>query len=108
GSASMTALDWAKYGQLIVQGGVWNGRRVLSKEGFGLLVQRKTRLDPALVLQRQVLDRIGVRAQWTRDQKGQPNLAGSASMTALDWAKYGQLIVQGGVWNGRRVLSKEG
>jgi CubicO group peptidase (beta-lactamase class C family) len=75
---------------------------------FGLLVQRKTRLDPALVLQRQVLDRIGVRAQWTRDQKGQPNLAGSASMTALDWAKYGQLIVQGGVWNGRRVLSKEG
>ncbi|MFC4638221.1 serine hydrolase domain-containing protein [Deinococcus hohokamensis] len=75
---------------------------------FGLLVQRKTGLDPAAVLQRRVLDRIGVRAQWARDRKGQPNLAGSASMTALDWATYGQLILQGGVWKGARVLSREG
>lgn len=72
---------------------------------FGLLVRRKTGLDPAEYLQRRVLDKIGARAIWQRDQAGQPNLAGSASMTARDWARYGQLVLQGGAWNGARVLS---
>jgi len=71
---------------------------------FGALVQRKTGEDPASYLQREVLGPVGARATWQRDRKGQPNLAGSALMTARDWARFGQLMLQGGLWQGRAVL----
>lgn len=73
---------------------------------FGELVKRKTGMDPAVYLQQKVLDPLGVKALWQRDQSGNPNLAGSASMTARDWARYGQLILQKGQWNGKEVLSE--
>ncbi|WP_165795286.1 serine hydrolase domain-containing protein [Deinococcus koreensis] len=75
---------------------------------FGALVQRKTGQDPAALLQRQVLDRIGARVWWGRDQAGQPDLAASARMTAQDWGSYGQLILQDGRWKGQTVLSAAG
>ncbi|WP_052351798.1 serine hydrolase domain-containing protein [Deinococcus pimensis] len=74
---------------------------------FGELVRRKTGQDPAQYLQRRVLDPIGARAVWQRDRVGNPNLAGSAGMTARDWARYGQLVLQQGRWKGRTVLSAE-
>ncbi|MFN7303246.1 MAG: serine hydrolase domain-containing protein [Phenylobacterium sp.] len=63
--------------------------------------------DPVAYLQSRVLDRIGVSTTaWQRDIKGKPNLAGGASMTASHWARYGQFILQGGLWNGQRVVSE--
>ncbi|GEM45492.1 serine hydrolase domain-containing protein [Deinococcus cellulosilyticus] len=71
---------------------------------FGALIERKTGQDAAVYLQKRVLDPIGVQAVWQRDQSGHPNLAGSASMTARGWAKYGQLILQKGQWEGKTIL----
>ena len=63
--------------------------------------------DPLAYLQSRVFDRIGVTAaDWQRDVKGKPNLAGGASMTAGNWARYGQFILQGGLWNGQQVVSQ--
>lgn len=75
---------------------------------FGELVRRKTGMDPAAFLQQRVLEPIGARAVWVRDQKGNPNLAGSAYMTARDWVKYGQLVLDGGIWQGKVILSRAG
>jgi CubicO group peptidase (beta-lactamase class C family) len=61
--------------------------------------------DPAEFLQTAVLDQIGVAIpEWRRDIVGNPILAGGAFMTARDWARYGQLVLQNGRWNGAQIL----
>jgi CubicO group peptidase (beta-lactamase class C family) len=61
--------------------------------------------DPGEYIQTTVLDRIGARiTEWRRDAEGNPILAGGANMTASDWAKYGQFVLQRGQWNGQQVL----
>lgn len=43
--------------------------------------------------------------QFTPQQK--PSLAGGLRMKALDFAKFGQLYKNNGVWNGKTILSKD-
>lgn len=43
--------------------------------------------------------------QFTPQQK--PSLAGGLRMSALDFAKFGQLYKNNGTWNGKKVLDKE-
>ncbi|MFS4471024.1 serine hydrolase domain-containing protein [Chryseobacterium sp. T20] len=43
--------------------------------------------------------------QFTPQQK--PSLAGGLRMKALDFAKFGQLYQNNGIWNGKTILSKE-
>lgn len=54
-------------------------------------------------LQERVLDPIGARATFGM-RPGDPNLGGGASMTARDWLRLGQLIVQDGRWENTTVL----
>lgn len=42
--------------------------------------------------------------QFTPQQK--PSLAGGLRMNALDFAKFGQLYKNNGIWNGKRILDK--
>ena len=59
-------------------------------------------------LQSRVFDRIGIRpTEWSRDIKGKPNFGGGASMTALDWARFGQFMEQFGTWNGQQIVSAQ-
>lgn len=44
------------------------------------------------------------RWQFTPQQK--PSLAGGLRMKALDFAKFGQLYKNNGIWNGKRILDK--
>jgi len=79
--------ELATGGQLEPDGGVTGGR------------------DPAEFLQTVVLNRIGATvSDWRRDASGNPILAGGAFMTARDWARYGQLVLQNGVWEGQQIL----
>ncbi len=65
--------------------------------------------DPVSYLQTRVFDRLGVvPGDWERDTKGKPNFGGGARLTAGEWARYGQLILQNGRWNGEQVLSEAG
>ena len=45
--------------------------------------------------------------QWQHTPQNVANTAGSLQMRSLDYAKYAQLYVNNGVWNGRQILSKE-
>lgn len=59
-------------------------------------------------LQSRVFDRIGIRTtDWARDIKSRPNFGGGASMTALDWARFGQFMEQFGTWGGQQIVSEE-
>lgn len=51
---------------------------------------------------------LGIRRyRWEYTSQGLPNTAGGIRMNALDFAKFGQLYKNGGVWNGRRVLPRQ-
>ncbi len=44
---------------------------------------------------------------WGLDPAGNPYGGGSTSMILRDFAKMGQLLLNAGTWNGRRIISKE-
>ncbi|HEV8434608.1 MAG TPA: serine hydrolase domain-containing protein, partial [Thermoanaerobaculia bacterium] len=45
--------------------------------------------------------------EWGLDGAGNPYGGGSVSLLLRDFAKLGQLMLNGGTWKGRRILSKE-
>ena len=65
-------------------------------------VKRKLRAkglgdDPVVWLKGRVLDRIGVSyAGWKRGRDGNPFLPQGAQLTARNWAKFGQWVMDGG------------
>jgi CubicO group peptidase (beta-lactamase class C family) len=45
--------------------------------------------------------------EWQYTPQKVPSTAGGLQMSALDFAKYGQLYQQGGKWNGRQLLARD-
>lgn len=78
-----------------------------------MLERRNGTVDPVAFLEREVLAPLGIASdethplseRWTRDAKGKPQMAGGAYLTAREWGRYGQLILQGGSWNSVQLLS---
>jgi CubicO group peptidase (beta-lactamase class C family) len=76
---------------------------------FGALMKRKLGEDPVRYLDERVLRPIGFRSSWwIIDPAGNAMLPYGAWTTALEWAKYGVLMRDGGVWRGTRVLPAAG
>ncbi|MBZ9713672.1 serine hydrolase domain-containing protein [Deinococcus multiflagellatus] len=75
---------------------------------FAELVRRKTGHEPEAELQRRVLDALDIHPVWARDRAGQADLAGGARLDARSWARFGELLLRGGRWQGRAVLSAAG
>lgn len=75
---------------------------------FGEILRRKLApesSDPLSYLQTRLLDPIGLKiSDWERDADGNANLAGGAKLTAEEWATFGILIRDRGVWRGETVL----
>ncbi|HJQ10091.1 MAG TPA: serine hydrolase [Gemmatimonadaceae bacterium] len=46
------------------------------------------------------------RYQWGYTPQKVPNTAGGLQLTALDFAKYGQLYQNGGQWNGKQIIPR--
>lgn len=45
--------------------------------------------------------------KWQYTPQGVPNTAGGIRLKAIDFAKYGQLYKNGGVWNAKQIISKK-
>lgn len=45
--------------------------------------------------------------KWQYTPQNVPNTAGGIKMSALDFAKYGQLYKNGGIWNKKQILSQK-
>jgi CubicO group peptidase (beta-lactamase class C family) len=75
---------------------------------FGELLKRKlkpTGESPVDYLMRRVLRPIGLNvAEWRLDKEGNPHMPSGAFLTAREWAKFGQLILDKGRWNGRTII----
>jgi len=76
---------------------------------FGEVMRRKlaNRNESVLdYLKRRILDPIGLKVSRWRMQDGQPNLPSGAFLTAREWAKFGQLLVNRGKWKNKQILKK--
>lgn len=81
---------------------------------FAALMTRKVQAaktgdeDVIAYLQRRVFDPIGVTGfDIRRDDLGLPNLAAGGLLTAEAWAKFGELLLQRGAWEGKQVLDAD-
>ena len=78
---------------------------------FGELLRRK--LEPRketvqAYLHRRLLDPIGLKpSSWRKDADGNSNLPSGALLTAREWAKFGQLVLNKGSWEGRQLVSEK-
>lgn len=72
---------------------------------FGAWVVRKTGRDPLDLLQERVFGPLGMKvAGWHKDPAGHAALPYGAWTTALEWAKFGELVRLQGQWQGKQVL----
>ncbi len=70
-----------------------------------LAAKKQTPLD---YLKQRILNPIGVKiADWVHDSSGNPHLPNGAHLTARDWAKFGQWVLQGGQWDGKQVVKQD-
>ncbi|GIW25498.1 serine hydrolase [Meiothermus sp.] len=75
---------------------------------FGEVMRRKLQGDPLLYLERRIFRPIGLEyAFWRRGSDGHPHLPSGAFLTARNWARFGELVRTGGLWQGRRVLQAD-
>jgi len=64
--------------------------------------------SPLDYLKRRVLDPIGMRiAFWRHDRARNPHLPNGASLTAREWAKFGEFLRQRGAWDGKQLVKWE-
>lgn len=50
---------------------------------------------------------LSIEAEWLKDQAGTPNAAGGLKLSAHDFAKIGQLVINKGRWNGEQLIKPE-
>jgi CubicO group peptidase (beta-lactamase class C family) len=77
---------------------------------FGELMRRKlmpSKLSPLDYLQRKVFRPIGlIVGKWRKGRDGNPLMPAGAFLTAREWAKYGELILNQGHWRGETILAE--
>ena len=70
-----------------------------------LAAKKQTPLD---YLKQRILDPIGVKTgEWIHDAAGNPHIPNGAYLTARDWIKYGQWLLQKGAWEGKQIVRKD-
>ena len=78
---------------------------------FGEVMRRKlaaTGENPREYLSRRVLKPIGAQIDsWRTTEDGNPKMHAGAFLTAREWAKYGQLVLNQGRWEGKEILNKK-
>jgi len=74
---------------------------------FGEVMTRKLKSRNENVmtyLKRRILNAIGLEIAYWRTFNGQPLLPQGLSLTAREWAKFGQLLKDRGRWNGKQII----
>jgi CubicO group peptidase (beta-lactamase class C family) len=63
---------------------------------------------PLDYLKQRILDPIGVEVgPWVHDACGNPHIPNGAYLTARNWARFGQWLLQSGEWSGKQVVRRD-
>ena len=103
--ANEAAID---YPTLHEPGTVYNYNTAESQV-LGLLVREVTGKSPSAYLQEKIWGPLGMEhdATWILDLEGPTGMEFGGcclNMALRDWARFGQLVLQDGVWDGERIL----
>lgn len=72
------------------------------------IVERKSGMKTMDFLKKRLFDKIGIEQAWSTTSPSGTVCGGwGMNMTTREMAKFGQLLLQQGVWNGERILSSE-
>ncbi|MEM9481759.1 MAG: serine hydrolase [Verrucomicrobiota bacterium] len=78
---------------------------------LGAVLERKLKeleMNPLEYLESRILTPISVEhGKWVHDHSGNPHIPNGAWITARDWARFGQLLLDEGKWNGEEIISTE-
>ncbi|MBV8363376.1 MAG: serine hydrolase [Candidatus Eremiobacteraeota bacterium] len=77
---------------------------------FGAVLSRKLepkKMTPLAYLKERIFQPIGLRIDsWRKLRDGTETLPTGAFLTAREWMKFAQLLLQGGEWRGKRIVPK--
>jgi len=75
---------------------------------LGAVLERKLapyEQTPLEYLEQRILNPVGVaHGKWVHDRSGNPHIPNGAWLTARDWARYGQFLLQEGSWDGQQII----
>lgn len=74
---------------------------------LGMIIAGATGRDPADLMVERVIQPMGFEAEpyFLTDGEGTAFVLGGLNMSARDYARFGQMVLQGGEWQGRRIVS---
>ncbi|PUA36221.1 hypothetical protein C8Z91_27675 [Paenibacillus elgii] len=74
---------------------------------LGMLIHRVTGKQPAQYLEEKIWKPLGMesRAYWNTDLHGDDMTFAFLNATLRDYAKFGRLYLNNGLWNGKRIIS---
>jgi CubicO group peptidase (beta-lactamase class C family) len=76
---------------------------------LGMIIRGATGEDIPELLERHILVPLGLEAApyYLTDGEGVSFVLGGLSMTTRDYARFGQMIAQGGAWQGRQIVPRD-
>ncbi|RAH98211.1 serine hydrolase [Acuticoccus sediminis] len=71
----------------------------------GSIIERRSGMDLFAYAERHLFGPLGItEVEWMRGRDGVPSAASGLRMTARDLARIGTMVLQGGVWDGTRIV----
>ncbi len=80
---------------------------------FGEVMKRKLQArgapaDALVYLKQRILTPIGIDpGEWRRTKEGDPTMPSGASLTARQWATFGEFVRLGGAWGGKQLVDPQ-
>lgn len=74
---------------------------------LALVIEKASGATADAYMARRIFEPLGITdVDWEKDESGYPLTAGELMIRPVDFAKIGQMVLDGGVWKGRQIISK--
>ncbi len=77
----------------------------------GMILEKVTKLSPAKYFEQELWNELGMEysGSWSMDSKesGMTKMESGLNIRAIDFAKFGRLVLSKGNWNGKQLISNE-
>jgi len=77
----------------------------------GMIIEKATNLPPAKYFEQKLWNELGMEysGSWSMDSKesGMTKMESGLNIRAIDFAKFGRLVLNNGNWNGKQLISNE-
>ena len=89
--------------------GTYNYYNSTDTQALGMLLQRATGMTMSAYAEQELWHPLGMEhdAYWITDKVGTEMAAGGLQVVARDYAKFGQLYLQKGQWQGKQIVSED-